>query len=173
MYLYNRCNHGMNMNPLLSHCEIMSAVCNTSVRVLTEPWITFNRMCIFYFISEKLAVWCLTLQQYANPDFHFSKRTWNIMDMETSNLIKSTFLLWEIHSSLQDYQNLLFSLSRSWFSKFFESRRALLGLKISPVALKSLSHAAEVGRGVLSFSDKLQTAWKDFRTSMVSSGHAR
>ena len=54
---------------------------------------------------------------------------------ETSNQV--FFILWENHSSLQDYQNLLFS--RSWFSNCFESRRALLGLKISPGVLKSLS----------------------------------
>ena len=45
-----------------------------------------------------------------------------------------------------------------------------MGLKISPAVLKSLSQAAEAGRGVLSFSDTLQTAGKDFRTSMYHPG---
>ena len=78
-----------------------------------------------------------------------------MINMETS--------LCHIHSSLQESPNLLLSLSRSWFSKFSESRHAHLGLKISPAVLKSLTQAAEAGIGVLSFSDKFQTAGKDFR----------
>ena len=38
--------------------------------------------------------------------------------------------------------------------------------------LKSLSQSAEAGRGVLSLSDKVQTAGKDFRTPAVLSGQA-
>ena len=44
--------------------------------------------------------------------------------------------------------------------KFFDSSRALMGLKISPALLKSLWQAAGAGKGVLSFSDKLHTAGK-------------
>lgn len=45
-------------------------------------------------------------------------------------------------------------------------RVALLGLKTSPVMLKSLSQAAGAGRGVCSFTESLHPAGKDFSKSM-------
>lgn len=62
---------------------------------------------------------------------------------------------------------------RSRFSKFSESSLALLGLKIIPAVLKSLSQAAEVGSGVLSLRDRWHTDGNVFRMSMVSVGLAR
>ena len=50
---------------------------------------------------------------------------------------------------------------------------ALLGLKVSPATLNSLSKAAEAGSVVLSFSDSWHTAGKDFSTSTVSPRHPR
>lgn len=68
-------------------------------------------------------------------------------------------------------KNVLFILKRSWFSKLRVFKPALLGLKISPALLNSLSQAAEAGRGVFSFTDNLRTAGKDFRKLLLSAGH--
>ena len=59
-----------------------------------------------------------------------------------SSLCRTERVQWH---TLYNHQNLLFSLKRSWFSKFLEPIRALFGLKISPAALNSLSQAAECG----------------------------
>lgn len=53
------------------------------------------------------------------------------------------------------------------FSKFFESSVDLLGEKICAAVLNSLSQAAEAGKRVFTFRDKLHTAGNDLRTSMV------
>jgi len=54
---------------------------------------------------------------------------------------------------------------RSWFSKFSEPSLPLLGVKICPAELKSLSLAAEAGNGY-----NLYTAGTDLRTTMVVAG---
>ena len=66
----------------------------------------------------------------------------------------------------------MFIFRRSWFSKLKKSSLALLGLKTIPAMLKSLSQAAEAGRGVLSFTESLHTAGKDFSKSMQSDEQA-
>ena len=69
-----------------------------------------------------------------------------------------------IQSLLETKKKLLFIIKRSWFSKF---SLALLELKMNPAMLKSLSQAAEAGRGSFSFTDSLKTAVKDFQQVRV------
>lgn len=70
-------------------------------------------------------------------------------------------------------KNCSFSFSSSWFSKFPESSLALSGLKTRPAVLKSLSQAAEAGKGVFSFRDSWQTTGKDFRRFMLLAEQAK
>lgn len=66
----------------------------------------------------------------------------------------------------QIYQNCLFNFKRRRFSKFLEHSLALLGLKIIPAVLKSLSQAAEAGSGVFSLRDRWHTDGNVYRMSM-------
>lgn len=91
---------------------------------------------------------------------------------QQGNLHQDLHQLSTEHAS-KSYQQALFSRKSSWFSKFFEPMHALLGLKISPATLNSLSQVAEAGSAVLSLSDSWHTAGKGFSTSTVSPGHPR
>ena len=67
----------------------------------------------------------------------------------------------------------MFILKSSWFSKFDAFSLALLGLKTNPAILKSLSQAADAGRGVFNLTDNLHTAGKDLSKSMLSAEQAK
>ncbi len=66
------------------------------------------------------------------------------------------------------FLNLLFSLSRSWFSKLTESVRLRLDVKSRPAQLKSRSHAAEAGRAAFSLRESFLMAGKEWSRSMLS-----